>query len=97
MTRQVSPGGDNRAGGQSPPAGPRAARGGGPGPDGKRRQPRIGPFSTQKEAKDALTGALGQVRDRRFAADRRTTVREYLRAWLEDQRPSLKPRDLGQL
>ena len=63
-----------------------------PDPDGKRRQPRIGPFSTQKEAKDALTVALGQVRDRKFAADRRTTVGEYLRAWLEDQRPSLKPR-----
>ena len=36
--------------------------------------------------------ALGQVRDRKFAADRRTTVGEYLHTWLEDQRPSLKPR-----
>jgi hypothetical protein len=33
------------------------------GPDGQRRQPRLGPFETRNEAKDALTDALGQVKD----------------------------------
>ena len=62
------------------------------GADGKRRQPRIGPFDSQKEARDALTTALGQVRDRKFADDRRITVAAYLNGWLEDKRPELKAR-----
>ena len=66
-----------------------------PAGEGTRRQPRLGPFATEREAKDALIVALGQVKDRKFAADRRTIVGEYLRAWLEDQRPSLKPRTWG--
>jgi integrase len=63
-----------------------------PGPDGKRRQPRIGPCDTQQEAKDALIKALGQVKDRRFPADRKITVGAYLTGWLEDKKPELKPR-----
>ncbi len=62
------------------------------GADGKRRQPRLGPFHTEREAKDALVEALGQVAAGMHAADRKMTVAAYLAGWLEDQRATLKPR-----
>jgi integrase len=63
-----------------------------PDPGGKRRQPRIGPFTTEKEARTALTKALGQVDAGMHAGDRKLTVGAYLAGWLEDKRPELKPR-----
>ena len=45
-----------------------------PSADGKRRQPRLGPFATEKAAKDALTDALGDVRSGIHTDDRRTTL-----------------------
>jgi hypothetical protein len=63
-----------------------------PGPDGKRRQPRIGPFDTQGEADKALTRARGEVDAGLHAADRKLTVGAYLDRWLDDVKPGLKPR-----
>ena len=63
-----------------------------PGTDGRRRQPRLGPFDTQREASEALTEALGNVRSGMHAPDRTLTTGAYLAAWLEDKRPELKPR-----
>jgi hypothetical protein len=48
------------------------------GPDGKRRQPRIGPYRTQRECRDALLDALGKVRSGQHADDRRTKFGEHL-------------------
>jgi hypothetical protein len=58
------------------------------GADGKRRQPRLGPFTTEKAAKDAL----GDVRSGTHTDDRRTTLAVYLPRWLEGQRPARKQR-----
>jgi integrase len=63
-----------------------------PGPGGKRRQPRIGPFGSEREASQALTRVLGEVSAGLHAGDRKLTVGEYLARWLEDRRPELKPR-----
>jgi hypothetical protein len=63
-----------------------------PDPGGRRRQPRIGPFGTEKEAQKELTKALGQVDAGLHAGDRKMTVAEYLELWLEDRRPELKER-----
>ncbi len=60
--------------------------------DGKRRQPWIGPYDTQGEADKALTRALGEVDAGMHAADRKMTAGAYLGRWLDDIRPSLKPR-----
>ncbi len=60
--------------------------------DGKRRQPRIGPFGTEREAKDALTDALGDIRSGVHADDRRTTLADYLTRWLEGQQLARKRR-----
>ena len=62
-----------------------------PGADGKRRQLRVGPFATEREAKAAVTEALGKISDGKFVDDRRTTLDEYLDRWLEWKRPSLAP------
>ncbi len=61
-----------------------------PGADGKRRQPRLGPFATEKEAKAGLVDVLGQAAHG-LLADRKITVGSYLDGWLEDQRATLKP------
>ena len=63
-----------------------------PDPGGKRRQPRLGPFTSEREASKALTKALGEVDAGMHAGDRKLTVGAYLAAWLEDKRPELKPR-----
>jgi len=60
-------------------------------PDGKRRQPRLGPFGTEKEAKAALVEALGQVASGQHADDRKTILAQYLGAWMEWKRGTLKP------
>jgi len=48
------------------------------GPDGKRRQPRIGPYRTKKECKEALVSALGKVQNGKHIDDRRTRFSEHL-------------------
>ena len=62
------------------------------GADGKRRQPRLGPFGTEKAAKDALVDVLGDVRSGTHTDDRRTTLAVYLRRWLEGQQLARKQR-----
>ena len=60
--------------------------------DGKRRQPRIGPYPTERQAKDALTDVLGDVRSGVHADDRQTTLAEYLTRWLQGQQLARKRR-----
>lgn len=62
------------------------------GQDGRRRQPRIGPYPTEREAKDALTDVLGDVRSGVHADDRQTTLAEYITRWLEKQELARKRR-----
>lgn len=63
-----------------------------PGPDGKRRQPRLGPYRTEKECKDAAVEALGDVKAGTYADDRQTTLAEYLTRWLDGQQLARKLR-----
>ncbi|MGP8000166.1 MAG: tyrosine-type recombinase/integrase [Streptosporangiaceae bacterium] len=65
-----------------------------PGPDGKRRQPRLGPFATRKLAEDALTDARADTKAGTFTSDRNTKLGEYLDRWLTWREPELKPRTL---
>jgi integrase len=60
--------------------------------DGKRRQPRLGPFATEKAAKGALVEALGEIRDGRTISDRNTKLGEYLDRWMGWREAELKPR-----
>ncbi len=46
--------------------------------DGKRRQPRIGPFDTEKECQNELARVLGQAGQTGFTDDRKITVGAYL-------------------
>jgi transposase-like protein len=46
--------------------------------DGKRRQPRLAPFETEKEAREALVTTLSAARTYGHVADRRTTVAQHL-------------------
>ena len=67
------------------------------GPDGKRRQPRLGPFATKREATDALAEAVGNLRQGIHMEDRRTTFGQYLirrLTWWESER-ELKPSTLA--
>lgn len=67
------------------------------GPDERRRRPRLGPFPTEREAKEALAEALGDLRHGTHVEDRRTTFGEYLtrqlRWWQSDR--DLKPSTLA--
>jgi hypothetical protein len=63
-----------------------------PGADGKRRQPRLGPFTKEREAKDAVVDALGDMRSGTLTDDRRTTLAVYLTRWLESQQLARKRR-----
>jgi len=63
-----------------------------PGLDGKRRQPRLGPYRTEKECKDAVVEALGDLKAGTYADDRQTTLRVYLLRWLEAQQLARKQR-----
>jgi hypothetical protein len=67
------------------------------GPDGKRRQPRLGPFPTKREAADALAEAIGRVRHGNHVEDRHTTFGQYLIrrvSWWESEK-ALKPSTLA--
>ena len=48
------------------------------GSDGKRRQPRIGPYRTKRECREALVSALGKVQAGQHTDDRRTRFGEHL-------------------
>ena len=63
-----------------------------PGSDGKRRQPRLGPFGTEAEAKEALADAVGDIRSGVHIDDRQTTLAAYLARWLEGQQLARKRR-----
>lgn len=61
------------------------------GPDGKRRQPEVGPFPTQKAAEEELTAALARIGGGGHVPDRSLTVGAYLAAYAEakiDVKPS---------
>src|SRR5215831_1124892 len=64
------------------------------GEDGKRRQPRLGPFATEKAAKTALVEALGHVAAGTHASDRSTRLAEYLARWLTWREAEVKPSTL---
>lgn len=56
--------------------------------DGKRRQPRIGPFDTEKECKAELAKALGTAASPKAHDERKTTLGEYLErryAWRKSE------------
>jgi integrase len=61
---------------------------------GKRRQPRLGPFDTERAAKAALVEALGQVEAGTHASDRNTKLSEYLDRWLTWREAEVKPSTL---
>lgn len=66
------------------------------GADGRRRRPRIGPYRTERECRDALAEALGRIRQGAHIEDRRTTFGEYLSRrlrWWEAE-AELKPSTL---
>jgi integrase len=46
--------------------------------DGKRRQPRVGPFDTERECKAELARILGQAGNANVVDDRKTTFSQYL-------------------
>lgn len=46
--------------------------------DGKRRQPRIGPYDTERECKAELARVLGQAGNANVVDDRKTTLAQYL-------------------
>jgi hypothetical protein len=48
------------------------------GPDGKRRQPRIGPYCTKRECRETLVSTLGKVQSGQHTDDRRTRFGEHL-------------------
>ncbi|MDX3099706.1 tyrosine-type recombinase/integrase [Nonomuraea angiospora] len=54
-----------------------------PGPNGKRRQPRVGPFATEKECSAALDEARGLVRRGEHVDDRNLKVGDYLTTYIE--------------
>jgi integrase len=49
-----------------------------PGADGKRRQLRVGPFATAREAQAAVVEALGKVNNNTYIYDRQTTLADHL-------------------
>ena len=63
-----------------------------PDAGGKRRQPRIGPFGSEREARRELTKVLGEVDAGMHAGDRQMTVAAFLAAWLRDKKPEIKER-----
>jgi integrase len=66
------------------------------GTDQRRRRPRLGPFRTKDECKEALVGALGVVGQGTHIEDRRATFGDYLtrrlRWWQSES--ELKPKTL---
>ena len=65
--------------------------------EARRRRPRIGPYRTESECKDALLDVLGRIGHGGHVDDRRTTFGEYLTRrlrWWESE-AELKPSTLG--
>ncbi len=62
------------------------------GPEGKRRQPEVGPFSTQKAAEEALAAELARIGGGSQVTDRGLLIRDYLDQWLAARKLRLKPR-----
>jgi integrase len=63
-----------------------------PGADGKRRQPRVGPFRTRKEAELAVAEAIGDIAAGKDHSDRKTTLGQWLPRWLGWHEHEIKPR-----
>ncbi len=63
-----------------------------PGPDGKRRQPIVGPFDTEDAAQQGLVTELARVGGGGLVQDRSILVGGYLDNWLEAKKLELKPR-----
>ncbi len=61
-------------------------------PDGKRRQPELGPFPTQKAAEEELAATLARLGGGAQVPDRALTVAAYLDNWLAAKKLELKPR-----
>lgn len=57
-----------------------------PGPDGKRRQPRLGPFPNESEAKKALRAALAELDQGVVVLDRSIRLDKYLPQWLKGKK-----------
>ncbi len=55
------------------------------GPDGRRRRRRIGPYDTEKEAKNSLVEALGRESATGYSDDRSLKVGAYLDRWHADR------------
>ncbi|WP_262505780.1 hypothetical protein [Streptomyces sp. TRM68367] len=49
-----------------------------PSADGKRRQPRVGPFTTERECKDELVKVLGRASNPKAHEERKTTLAAFL-------------------
>lgn len=65
--------------------------------DGPRRRPRLGPYPTERECREALDAAIGRVRQGAHVEDRTTTFGEYLTRrlrWWESE-AELKPSTLA--
>jgi len=60
------------------------------GANGRRRQPRLGPFATQKDAENAIAAEITRLGAGGDISDKKMLVRDYLQSWLEGKR-SLKP------
>ncbi len=54
-----------------------------PGPDGRRRQSKVGGFATEREAREALNEVLSQIQRGTYRFRTKQTVGEYLHRWLE--------------
>ncbi|MGA3222087.1 MAG: site-specific integrase [Acidimicrobiales bacterium] len=61
-----------------------------PGPDGKRRQKRVGGFATEREARRALAQSKVDIDTGRLRYGARRTVAELAAEWLEAVRPNRK-------
>ena len=61
------------------------------GPDGKRRQPEVGPFPTQKAAEEELAATLARLSGGAHVPDRSLTVAAYLDSYIAGK-INLKPR-----
>ncbi|MDX3354164.1 site-specific integrase [Streptomyces sp. ME01-24h] len=56
--------------------------------DGKRRQPRVGPYATERECKEALVKVLGRASHPKAHEERKTTLGDFLErryAWRESE------------
>src|SRR5262249_30209900 len=62
------------------------------GPDGKRRQPEVGPFPTKQAAEEELTATLARLGGGAQVPDRALTIAAYLDNWLTAQKLQLKAR-----